>query len=95
MQPDHVNRIRHIRRLYELLWQKIRAAVPAEVFNSPQALERVTFADHRLTRVSYRYEDGTASREEVLEAAEALREAWLDAAAEHGTARGPEGERAA
>jgi hypothetical protein len=80
-ETERVRRERHMEKLGKLLQEEVHR-YPRQVTHSLDVQQAVEFADARLARLMGSYERGAASREDVLEAAEAYRQAWRDAAAE-------------
>lgn len=83
-------RERHIARLFRMLADDVLRRAPREIWEWPALGDAVDFADRRLQRVANGYEEGTAAKDEVLEAANALRAAWVNAIDGYRRERGPQ-----
>lgn len=78
-QPDRATREAHVRKLCERLTDQIRRFAPDPVFlDQYEPGEPIEFAHRRFMRECGRYEDGHGTREQLLEAAYALRDAWKE-----------------
>lgn len=77
---ERIRRMQHTQRLSRGLQLELRQLYPAELFNVDAAWEHTAFAEHRLDRVCRQYERGEATKEEVVQAGEAWRAAWREAA---------------
>ncbi len=77
---ERIRRMQHTQRLSRGLQLELRQLYPAELFNVDAAWEHTAFAEHRLDRVCRQYERGEATKEEVVQAGEARRAAWREAA---------------
>ena len=89
---ERTRRMEHTRRLSRGLQIELRQLYPAELFAIDAAWEHTEFAMRRLDKVCQKYERGEATKQEVVEAGEAWRAAWREAAEMYG---GTHTERAA
>lgn len=81
--PDRRTRGEQVARMYQVLHAEIDEMCPPGIEEWEPAWEHVAFRDRRLNQIATEYEQGRSSKDEVLAAAQALRQAWREAAEMH------------
>ena len=79
MPTDRSLRTASVERMFIILVGEITGLAQPAIWYWPELGKHVDSAERALLRIARRYEEGSASNSEILDAAEAVRSAWRTA----------------